>query len=345
MYQNSPMAQFANPYFAMNGNPVSTIDPTGGSGHAVQSGNVKAAEYDVTDYSTSYSEQGGPGGGGGGGGGAWNYDPDLDNPNIGPAPCYDAMNNSYSYSQMASAAITQQLNYGGTVSGGTLISAAICNTGMSSNFLGAGTADNPGFGNIDANSSYKFDGSDIYSEEYTLKQVAYHSESLTGLNPTGAGVNAELYLDKKLVGKWDVSSGTSSGLSFSDDVNNTFSGAGLFASMVETAAEISHMQPAQLAQRGLDLAKDAKILGKIGNVAGHVGTGISVVAIGYQFATNHDNTSTWVDAGVTVTTVALGIGFGTVAAVPLAVGGLFYGVWAVSGGSDWIDNNWGYRKP
>ena len=95
-----PMAQFANPYFAMNGNPVSTIDPTGGSGHAVQSGNVKAAEYDVTDYSTSYSEQGGPGGGGGGGG-AWNYDPDLDNPNIGPAPCYDAMNNSYSYSDMA----------------------------------------------------------------------------------------------------------------------------------------------------------------------------------------------------------------------------------------------------
>jgi len=65
----------------------------------------------------------------------------------------------------------------------------------------------------------------------------------------------------------------------------------------------------------------------------------------HEVVTGQDNTHTWVDVGVT----ALGIGavavIGTAALPAVAVIGLGYGIWSAAGGSDWIDSNWGYRKP
>ena len=50
-----------------------------------------------------------------------------------------------------------------------------------------------------------------------------------------------------------------------------------------------------------------------------------------------------VDIGVTVLG-AVGIGVIGTAALPfVAAGGVIYGVWSLAGGSDWVNQNWGYR--
>lgn len=83
---------------------------------------------------------------------------------------------------------------------------------------------------------------------------------------------------------------------------------------------------------------------KVGKIAGYTGLGLTVASSAVAFATKTDNTSTLVDIGVTVVGFAV-VGIAGTAALPfVAAAGVIYGVWSLAGGSDWIDNNWGYRK-
>lgn len=96
----------------------------------------------------------------------------------------------------------------------------------------------------------------------------------------------------------------------------------------------------------MSLNKYVKITGqytKTAKIFGGAGVGFSLLANGYEFATGTDNTSTWVDIGVTAVGVGAGVVFGTAAAPFIAVGGLAYGIFSVAGGSDWINDKWGYR--
>ncbi|WP_157604535.1 DUF6443 domain-containing protein [Solitalea canadensis] len=87
----------------------------------------------------------------------------------------------------------------------------------------------------------------------------------------------------------------------------------------------------------------AKLGLKTAKVLGNAGLAATAVSVGYKFATGHDNTSTIVDVGVTAVTFGAGLALGTVAAPAIAVIGVGYGIWSAAGGSDWIDENWGYR--
>lgn len=87
----------------------------------------------------------------------------------------------------------------------------------------------------------------------------------------------------------------------------------------------------------------AKLGLKTAKVLGNTGLAATAISVGYKFATGHDNTSTIVDVGVTVVTFGAGVAFGTIAAPAIAVIGVGYGIWSAAGGSDWIDENWGYR--
>ena len=78
---------------------------------------------------------------------------------------------------------------------------------------------------------------------------------------------------------------------------------------------------------------------------GYAANSLSYIVGGYQIATKHDNTSTWVDMGVTTLGIGAGIFFGAPALPAIAVAGAIYGIWSLGGGSDFINNNWGYRKP
>ena len=92
------------------------------------------------------------------------------------------------------------------------------------------------------------------------------------------------------------------------------------------------------------IADGATDIVKFGKAVGRLANGVSYATAAYQVATGNDNTSTWVDVGVTtIGIITVGV-VGTVAAPFVAAGALVYGVWSVAGGSDWIDENWGYRK-
>lgn len=119
-------------------------------------------------------------------------------------------------------------------------------------------------------------------------------------------------------------------------------GAGIGVSMIDAAAALTVKQELKYVN-ALSAASTATKFAKLANVVGHGATAMSALNIAYQVATNTDNTSTWVDAGVTAAGV-LTIGIvGVTAAPAVAVCGLVYGVWSIAGGSDWIDRNWGYR--
>lgn len=77
---------------------------------------------------------------------------------------------------------------------------------------------------------------------------------------------------------------------------------------------------------------------------GVVGGFLTVGVAGHEILTGQADTHTWVDLGVTALGVGATVVFGTVALPAVAIGGLAYGVWSFAGGSDWIDENWGYKK-
>jgi hypothetical protein len=76
---------------------------------------------------------------------------------------------------------------------------------------------------------------------------------------------------------------------------------------------------------------------------GAAGVVLSAGIAVHELATGTHNTHTWADLGVTIVgAVAVGVA-GTAALPVVAVAGLIYGVWSAAGGSDWIDDNWGYK--
>jgi hypothetical protein len=134
------------------------------------------------------------------------------------------------------------------------------------------------------------------------------------------------------------SSASGSGLQYDANLNNLIGAAGGVAGAFETGAAVGTLQSLRTisfsgAKAGLQFTK----------VLGHVGTGIAVAGSGYEIVTGHDNTHTWVDLTVTGGSIIVGAVVGTAALPALAVVGLGYGIWSLAGGSDWIDNNWGYR--
>jgi RHS repeat-associated protein len=91
------------------------------------------------------------------------------------------------------------------------------------------------------------------------------------------------------------------------------------------------------------IADGATDIAKFGKIISRTANGLSYATAAYQFATGNDNTSTWVDVGITTAgIITVGI-VGTAGAPFVAAGALVYGIWSFAGGSDWIDNNWGYR--
>ncbi len=133
----------------------------------------------------------------------------------------------------------------------------------------------------------------------------------------------------------------SGGLPYYEDAVN---GSNLFVNLANTAAASTASQPANLAKQGLDAATDAANFAKLAKVIGQTANGISYASAAYQVATGTDNTSTWVDVGVTTAgIITVGV-IGTAAAPLVAGGGLVYGIWSLTGGSDWINDSWGYRE-
>jgi hypothetical protein len=79
-------------------------------------------------------------------------------------------------------------------------------------------------------------------------------------------------------------------------------------------------------------AKGSRIFGRGTNI-------LSGISIGYDFATGTANTSTLVNAGVTVAGAAVVIFVGA-AVAPYVVGaGIVYGVISVAGGDEWLNSN------
>jgi RHS repeat-associated protein len=86
------------------------------------------------------------------------------------------------------------------------------------------------------------------------------------------------------------------------------------------------------------------VLSKVGKVAGAFGTGITVGVAVYEFSTGNDNAHTWMDIGVTGLGIGAGLLFGAAAAPAILVGGVAYGIFTLSGGKEWIDDQFGYIK-
>lgn len=83
-------------------------------------------------------------------------------------------------------------------------------------------------------------------------------------------------------------------------------------------------------------------ISRTGKVLGVAGTVATYGVAGYKLARGKDDTSTWVDVGVTTGVVLVGI-----VSAPVAIGaGIIYGgvrlFWG-DGIDGWIDENWGYR--
>jgi RHS repeat-associated protein len=128
-------------------------------------------------------------------------------------------------------------------------------------------------------------------------------------------------------------------LQYSDGLDKVLSTLGGVAGTFESGAAIGTFQ--RVAKASFSASKAGLKLTKGFGAAGLVLTGLVVA---HELATGHDNTHTWVDVGVTVVSVGAVAVLGTVALPAVAIGGLAYGIWSFAVGSDWIDENWGYRK-
>ena len=132
-------------------------------------------------------------------------------------------------------------------------------------------------------------------------------------------------------------------LNYNENVGKILKANNLETGIINTTAAIASKSPKGIY---MSLAKYMKLTGqyaKTAKIFGAAGVGVSVLANGYEFATGTDNMSTWVDIGITAVGVGVGIAFGTAAVPIIAVGGLAYGVFSIAGGSDWINENWGYK--
>lgn len=99
---------------------------------------------------------------------------------------------------------------------------------------------------------------------------------------------------------------------------------------ITAAQRQSYMAGKVISNSGRLIAKGSNIL-------------MGVVA-GYKVLNHTDNTSTWVDIGVSGLLYTAGaLTAGTVGLPVVAVVGVGYAIWSLAGGSDWIDENWGYR--
>jgi RHS repeat-associated protein len=86
-----------------------------------------------------------------------------------------------------------------------------------------------------------------------------------------------------------------------------------------------------------------KTIANTGRIIGKASTGLMIGVTAYQFISGNDNTSTWVDIGATGLTLGAAAIFGVAAAPVIAVGAFGYAVFSISGGSEWINENWGYK--
>jgi len=94
--------------------------------------------------------------------------------------------------------------------------------------------------------------------------------------------------------------------------------------------------------KDVEIVSSMKAISKTGKVLGVVGTIATYGVAAYQLATGNDNTSTWVDVGVTTSVVIVGI---ISAPIAVSVGLIYGGVRLIWGNKidGWIDKNWGYK--
>ncbi len=136
--------------------------------------------------------------------------------------------------------------------------------------------------------------------------------------------------------------------SFIDNVDEY---GAIAASMIQGGGELT-MADALLRTRQLGIVtaieREAYMVGKVfanaGRLVAKSSNGLMGAVAVYKLASGTDNTSTWVDVGASgVLYGAAILTAGTVGLPIVAVAGFGYAIWSLGGGSDWIDNNWGYR--
>jgi RHS repeat-associated protein len=197
-------------------------------------------------------------------------------------------------------------------------------------------------GLVKANDKYYYKGKEVstvfaltlYSFGRTPMYIPAHI-SYKGFKEEGMPSGTEII--------WNFARMERGGPEYNKDVDNRLNELGTIGDGLDAAAALSVAQNTRFLQRGVDAAADAA---KFAKLAGRVGIAANVLAYRtalYQIATDHDNTSTWVDVGVTTAGIVTVAFVGTVAAPFVAAGSLIYGVWSIAGGGDWIDKNWGYR--
>ena len=118
------------------------------------------------------------------------------------------------------------------------------------------------------------------------------------------------------------------GIAKQDAVTYSLFGAGVWVNTVRAGFDAAkNIQPTVSTW-----AKGSRIFGRGSNI-------LSGMTIAYDFATGTANTSTLVNAGVTLLGGATVIVFGA-AATPYVVGfGIVYGIISVAGGDDWLNSN------
>jgi hypothetical protein len=79
--------------------------------------------------------------------------------------------------------------------------------------------------------------------------------------------------------------------------------------------------------------KGARVLGRTSNI-------LTAATVSFDFATGTANTSTLVNAGVTVVGAGVVYTVGLAAAPWVAAGGVVYGIVSLAGGDDWLNSQW-----
>jgi RHS repeat-associated protein len=124
-----------------------------------------------------------------------------------------------------------------------------------------------------------------------------------------------------------------------NEANGILNALGSMGDIADLSVATSVVQVARPATLGLFRTGSS-----VAKAVGNVGLVLTAANVVFDVATGTHNTHTWVDAGVAVAIVGVGVLAGTAGAPVVAAVALGYGLWSATVGDDLIDENWGYRK-
>jgi RHS repeat-associated protein len=165
--------------------------------------------------------------------------------------------------------------------------------------------------------------------ESTLNGRVQDSHFATSTVDFGKEDYLKMYADAGMPLGYSSTNQTKPGLQYNQYLDTGLTATGFIAGAFESGSAIATAQNLRTisystAKSGLKLTKN---LGTVGLV---LSAGVAI----HEFATDHDNTHTWVDLGVAGLGVAAVAVIGTVALPAVAIIGLGYTVWSAAGGSD-----------